>query len=90
MLVSFSGEYLLDSFTGVDNLFISEYLPQAPDMCVKVYLYGLFLCAHSHSPDNDLEKMARALAMQPSEIIDAYTYWAELGLVSIVSHNPFR
>ncbi|NLC16719.1 MAG: DnaD domain protein [Clostridiales bacterium] len=89
MLVSFSGEYLLDSFTGVDNLFISEYLPQAPDMCVKVYLYGLFLCAHSHSPDNDLEKMARALAMQPSEIIDAYTYWAELGLVSIVGHNPF-
>lgn len=89
MLVSFSGEYLLDSFTGIDNLFISEYLPQAPDMCVKVYIYGLFLCAQPHTPDNDLEKMARALAMQPSEIIDAYTYWAELGLVSIVSHNPF-
>jgi DnaD/phage-associated family protein len=89
MLVSFSGEYLLDSYTGIDNLFISEYLPQAPDMCVKVYIYGLFLCAHPHTPDNDLEKMARALVMQPSEIIDAYTYWAELGLVSIVGHNPF-
>ncbi|HEY8443842.1 MAG TPA: DnaD domain protein [Clostridia bacterium] len=79
----------MESYTGIDNLFISEYLPQAPDMCVKVYIYGLFLCAHPHTPDNDLEKMARALAMQPSEIIDAYTYWAELGLVSIVSHNPF-
>ncbi|HEY8424262.1 MAG TPA: DnaD domain protein [Clostridia bacterium] len=89
MFVSFSGEYLLDSFTNVDNLFISEYLPQAPDMCVKVYIYGLFLCAQPHAPDNELEKMARALSMEPSEIIDAYTYWAELGLVSIVSHNPF-
>lgn len=90
MLVSFSGEYLLDGYTGIDNLFISEYLPQAPDMCIKVYIYGLFLCAQSFTPDNDLDKMARALDMQPSEIIDAYTYWAELGLVSIVSNNPFQ
>ncbi|HEY8390087.1 MAG TPA: DnaD domain protein [Clostridia bacterium] len=89
MFASFSSEYLLDSYTGLDNLFISEYLPQAPDMCIKVYVYGLFLCSHSHTPDNDLEAMARTLYMQPSEIIDAFTYWAELGLVSIVQHNPF-
>ena len=89
MLANFSSEYILDSFTGLDNLFVSEYLPQAPDMCIKVYVYGLFLCSHSHTPDNDLDAMARALSMQPSEIIDAYTYWAELGLVAIIQNNPF-
>ena len=89
MFASFSSEYILDSFTGLDNLFVSEYLPQAPDMCIKVYVYGLFLCSHSHTPDNDLEAMARALSMQPSEIVDAYTYWAELGLVAIIQHSPF-
>lgn len=89
MFVSFSSEYILDNTTGLDNLFISEYLPQAPDMCIKVYVYGLYLCSHSHMPDNDLDAMARALSMQPSEIIDAYTYWTELGLISIIQNNPF-
>lgn len=89
MFVSFSSEYILGSTTNLENLFVAEYLPQAPDMCVKVYIYGLYLCANPRPEDNTLEAMSRHLSMTPVEIVDAYTYWQELGLVTIVQQEPF-
>ena len=36
----FSSDYLMESFTLVDNLFMNEYLPYAEEGYIKVYLYG--------------------------------------------------
>ena len=41
----FSSDFLVETFTLVDNLFINEYLPFCDEKQIKVYLYGLYLCA---------------------------------------------
>ena len=37
----FSSEVVSSNAITVDNIFITEFLPSAPEKCVKVYLYGL-------------------------------------------------
>lgn len=88
MFLSYSSDYVLNGSTLVDNLFLSEYMPKAPDMCVKVYMYGLFLCGHSAGPDNELNGMARELELTESDVISAFTYWQELGLVTVLNISP--
>ena len=44
MTCSYSKEFSASAFTGVENAFVTEYLPIASGDAVKVYLYGLFLC----------------------------------------------
>ena len=48
----FSSDYLMESFTLVDNLFMNEYLPYAEEGYIKVYLYGLYLCTNPSGRDN--------------------------------------
>ena len=72
----------------LDNVFITEYLPYAPDMCVKVYLYGLYLCSRPEAAENDLERIAESLAISPEDVINIYGYWQELGLVHILKQDP--
>jgi DnaD/phage-associated family protein len=73
----------------VENTFLCEYMPGACDLCVKVYLYGLFLCTAAGS-DNDADEMARRLSLEPQDILNAYTYWQELGLVLIERTSPLE
>ena len=85
---SFSSETIIDNKTTVDNVFINEFLPYAPDFCVKVYLYGLYKCSNSSS-DNDIENFARVLKCSEEDIEQAYLYWQEQGLVQILKTCPF-
>lgn len=76
---------LIDSgVTCVDNRFILTYLPDAPDKCVAVYLLGLAL-ADSEGTDNSCETIALKLGITKEEVIAAYLYWDELGLVHITT-----
>ena len=62
----FSKEKSKDIFllaTEVDNVFLSEYLPDTPGDYVKVYLYGLFLCQNSGS-DIPFDKFAKKLNLK--------------------------
>ncbi len=88
MTCSFSKEFSLSAYTNIENLFITEYLPVAEGDAVKVYLYGLFLCAH---PENDqpLSSIASNLKMQEKDVVDCFLFWEEFGLLSIVSKEPF-
>ena len=72
----------------IDNLFVSNYLPELNEEAVKVYLYGLYLCQNS-SLDFDVYKMASNLNLTTEQIIDNFKYLEEYGLVLIVSNNPF-
>ncbi len=84
----FSTEYVRSSHIEVDNEFVSELLPAAPDFCVKVYLYGLYLCGNNGS--FSIEDMSIALNAPVSDIESAFIYWQELGALQILSSNDFE
>ena len=86
---NYSQELVDSSYTTVDNVFITHYLPDAPSKYVDIYLFGLYLCSKQNG-DNDIDVMARALNLDKDDILTAFTYWEELGLVSILQKTPFE
>lgn len=81
MRCAFSPARLMQGVTPVDNLFIAEYMPAAPENYVKVYLYGLMLCASYAEESDDLQT---SLGLDAQEVLAAFSYWQALGLVRIV------
>lgn len=73
--------------TCLDNKFILNYLPDAPDKCVAVYLLGLTL-SESSGTDNSCATIASKLNISEEEVIAAYLYWEELGLVHLTADTP--
>ena len=71
------GLYLLD--TGVENIFLHEYMAPAPGDYVKVYLIGLMYA--EAGLDMDGETLARMLSVEPGEVEKAWRYWEGLGVV---------
>ena len=86
----FTNEYLIDNYTFIDNLFVSEYLPYAPENAVRVYVYGLFLCSNPSLGDNNIESMATVLNMSVDEVVNAFEYWHEHGLITMTSKTPLE
>ena len=84
----FSSEFIRSSHVELSNDFIKEFLPSAPDCCVKVYLYGLYLC--SENLDYSIEDMAANLHESVEDIESAFLYWQELGLVQVLSTTPIE
>ncbi len=84
---SFSKDIQNSNKTIIDNLFIANYLPTAPENAVKVYLYGLYLCQNPN--DISISNMAEELNITIKEVKDYYKYWEEYGLVSIITNEPF-
>lgn len=67
--------------TGIENLFISEYLPAAPGDYVRVYIYGKMAALNQES--FELEKFARILGMSRNEVDEAWRYWARKGIINL-------
>lgn len=86
----FSTEYVISNQTAVDNFFISEFLPFAPENCVRVYLYGLYKCSNPNSYDNTIESFANILNLSVQDIEDIFLYWQEQGLVQVLSTIPIE
>ncbi len=76
------------SFTVVENKFITKYLPETDGFAVKVYLYGLYLCANTDS-DFSVQSMAEVLKTTEDKIRDAFSVWEDYDLVEILSKDPF-
>ena len=74
--------------TTVDNAFIRHFLPYAGETAIKVYLYGLMLCADPTCGDNTLGGLCDGLDLTPDDVRDAFAYWQGMGLVRILSDNP--
>lgn len=55
----FSTESIANNKIEIDNLFFENFLPGAPDDCVKVYLYGYYLAKNNLEIDNTFEKVAQ-------------------------------
>ena len=73
--------------TAIENIFITDYLPNARGDYVKVYLWGLY---HSQRADENLtaEDMAAALDIPAADIMKAFRYWERRGLVTIETDDP--
>lgn len=69
--------YLADLF--VENIFISEFMPDAPGEFVKIYLYGRF-CAETGRSISDKE-MTSQLGVSEDRIMEAWDYWESLGVI---------
>ncbi|MCE5236247.1 MAG: DnaD domain protein [Eubacteriales bacterium] len=81
----FHRESALFLSTPVENLFLLEYMPQAPEGYVKAYLYGLALCYCRALPGEDI---AAALQMSGQELAEAFLYWQAKGFLSVISSEP--
>jgi hypothetical protein len=86
----YSIDMLANNTTGVDNIFINNYLPYADSNFVKIYVYGLYKCQDSSSRDNTLENFANELNLSVQDIENAFYYWQEQGLVQILNVIPFE
>ena len=67
--------------TPVENLFIQEYMVDAPGDYVKVYLCALMQSRFPAAAEPSLEKFAAALHMDVQGVLDALRYWQRRGLV---------
>lgn len=85
----FSTEFIASSKTELDNIFINDYLPFAEPKHSVVYIYGLYLC-NSNSFDNSIENFSRVLNMTEEEVLTAFEYWEEQGLVQLLRVNPLQ
>ncbi len=83
---SFSKDFAESAFTSVENKFITKYLPEADGDAVRVYLYGLYLCASAQ--EFDAENAARLLRITPARLADIFGFWEECGLVNVLSRSP--
>lgn len=69
--------YLYD--TSVENVFINEFLPDAPGDYVKIFLFALMYADIGATIGN--EDIAKQLSIKIEEVLAAWTYWEEKGLV---------
>lgn len=89
-LCTFSSQAIINEKISLDNLFVQEFLPSAPENCVKVYLYGLYACGNLPSKDNSIESFSKTLGLTEDEIMAAFYYWKERGLVQILDTMPLE
>lgn len=86
----FSTEHNSSNSITLDNAFVNDYLPFAPDSCTKVYLYGLLKCQDCNSVTNTLQDFAQELSMEQEDVKSAFYYWHEQGLVVVLNVNPIE
>lgn len=87
----FSSEFVSNKFTVIDNIFFEQYLPSASSVQCKVYLYGLYLCSNANALTSSLatlDSFAQNLGLTADDVMEAFEYWQNLGLVQIVNSNP--
>ena len=67
--------------TDVENVYINEYMTDAPGEYVKAHIYGLFCAEHGMELKPSL--MAEVLHMDEDRLLDAWEYWERMNVVSI-------
>ncbi len=89
-LCKYLNDYINQKSIQLDNKFISDFVPTAPETCVKVYLYGLLKCQTPSAIDNNIDSFAKVLNMSVEDVESAFYYWEELNLVQVIYKDPFE
>ncbi|NLM48613.1 MAG: DnaD domain protein [Epulopiscium sp.] len=66
--------------TPIHNEFIDKYLPKADGNFVKVYIF-LYRCYYHQKPSLSTKDISEKLGLLESDVIKAFQYWAEQGLI---------
>lgn len=74
----------------IDTKFLRDYIPIAPENCLKVYLFGLLKCQNSAGLDNTIESFETALSLSKEDIINCFLYWQDQNLVQIIDVEPIE
>ena len=85
--LSFDHGAVVYGATPVENMFLLEYLPVAPDDCLRVYLYARLLCCHPEL-GGSVSDVARALRLTDEAVEDAFRFWEREGLVKRLTDRP--
>ncbi|MDR0357300.1 MAG: DnaD domain protein [Clostridiales Family XIII bacterium] len=80
-----SKNYFLDD-TPVPNIFIAEYLPDAPGNHVKVYLYAFMYSGINHILSN--ESIAKNLGLSVEDVSAAWTYFEKYRAIRKIYPDP--
>lgn len=89
-LCKLADEYIVNGYTMLDNKFITDFLHEADDVQLKVYIFGLYQATSPILPDNSVAHFCNALNISEEQIVSAYEYWRSLGLVNIISYDPLE
>ena len=84
---SFADGAAMFDATPIENMFLMEYMYDAPAAALKVYLYARMLALHPEIGAT-LADMAKALRMEEEEVYAAFAYWESRDLVCRVSDQP--
>lgn len=71
--------------TNVENLYINEFLPEAPGNYVKIYLFGLMYAGVGQ--DISREKTATEMRLSLKEVDEAWKYWESKNIVRLERHG---
>ena len=89
-LCKYSSEQIDTKSLNIENTFITDFMPEAPEKCVKVYLYGLYNCNNQNSLNNELDNFSKFLCIDKEDVISSFIYWQDMGIVQIISEDPFE
>lgn len=84
MQMKLSSERMLSEKLSVDNSFILNFMPFAPESYVKIYLTGLWAASFGTADVNAAEFIAEKLAVDLPVVEEAFRYWESQGVVTIV------
>lgn len=84
---TFSDGAAMFDATPIENLFLLEYMYDAPEQALKVYLYARMLALHPELGGSAAD-MAKALRLTEDEVVAALRYWETRALVVRRSDNP--
>ncbi len=84
---SFAENAVMFDSTPIENLFLLEYLPTAPEAFLRVYLYTRVLALHPELGDS-LQQIALTLRMEEDTVFQAFVYWEQKGLVRRLTDRP--
>ncbi len=84
---SFADGAAMFDVTPIENMFLMEYLYDAPAPALRVYLYARMLALHPEL-GGSMADMALALRMEEKEVGEAFDYWERRGLVTRMSDHP--
>lgn len=84
MRIEFDKTIIDLGFTPVENMFIHTYLSLANGNQIKVYLYALSQAYNTNGQGLTNENIAFEMGLTEGQVIDAWQFWVEQGLVEIV------
>lgn len=84
MQIKLSRDKMLAEKLALDNEFILNYMPFAPEIYVKVYLMGLWAASFDGGGDDAAKFIAEKLSVDQPVVEEAFRYWEAQGVVTLL------